>query len=854
MTRYLNKRQICKLLRKLNVEHNEADKYNDLKRMLFNEIPNYSGKKKFDNIKSYIKDEIIPQRIQNIADDLDIFNNYQPPQQLQQITPAALTITDNILHQVNDMNDFQADLSGTDAQTQEAYFLGLIQAFRTMKLQFGSKYLVLRIKYGDGQEVMRVINGSTLEHLKHLIDVLEGKASDTFEDFSDSDQAVMFGLLSPTSFSLEWFDYKQLQKAFGYFPYYNKIKDLDLSMFGIYHNDEEADYSDNCFILACIHSNLFTKQEIDFMRSMIHTRFIPRDDIKYIAEIMKIQIDTYYYNEKRKKIDKPVRFNKGQERVLRLLIRCGHGMIYHDELVPPNKYEVHNLNTLITKMIEHNELELIGDVTNAEKFMSFDYEFENLDYSSLILKQFKDENKPIGFKLAFASIYDESTNKFKFLSHHQTCSIHANQLFERFPDKTLIYLPNLQNLNAVFINNSDYKVKVSQYRNTIQQIKLYNFIKSNEKAIYLRSFRALTSINSTTDNVFEFTDLVKYVKTELMKQLNININDYSTLPKMSLSAAFKHGCFDGVYAFSGIVKAFAKRCIHGGLIKTLYDRCFEVDDVKCFDINSSYGTSMNTMQGIPKGMPKQFYKVIPSDACYAFIQLNISNIRNDKLGRYGFIQEGVNFVDSVLYDEIVKYVDCDIEIINGYYFYEGFNDKINSFARKLYDLRSIDLLNKLGKNMLSSLYGKSLQSAEQFRIKQVPRAELNEFIAENGNYIYQLTKNKKGNVFTAQLLKSINLNFNIPQFGVQVLSESRKRMNEIINYCNEQDINIYSIKTDSFVIDSDKVKTFEQKYKLGKELGEFKLEYEAKHVKYTSASCYRAELIDGSIRMRGNVI
>ena len=146
---------------------------------------------------------------------------------------------------------------------------------------------------------------------------------------------------------------------------------------------------------------------------------------------------------------------------------------------------------------------------------------------------------------------------------------------------------------------------------------------------------------------------------------------------MSLSAAFKHGCFDGVYAFSGIVKAFAKRSIHGGLIKTLYDRCFEVDDVKCFDINSSYGTSMNTMQGIPKGMPKQFYKVIPSNACYAFIQLNISNIRNDKLGRYGFIQEGINFVDSVLYDEIIKFVDCDVEIINGYYFYEGYNNKIN---------------------------------------------------------------------------------------------------------------------------------------------------------------------------------
>ena len=849
MARYLKKSQIAELLDSLNVQHDNNMKYKDLRRLLFNEIPNYAGKKKFNNINNYIENEIIPQRIQSIADDLEIFNNYQAPEHLQPLAGTASAITDSIVKQVNEMKDASVDLSTTDNKTQEAYFLGLIQALKSLKLNFGTKYLVLRLKYGEGQEVLRSINGSTLTHLQHLIDVLEGKSTDTVEDFTDSDQAILMGLLSLTGFSLEWYDYKQLQKAFGYFPYYNKLNDLDLSMFGIYHNETEADYSDNCFILACINSKLFTNQEIDFMRSMIHTRFIPRDDIKYIAEIMNVQIDTYYYNEQRKKIDKAVRFNKGQSRVLRLLIRCGHGMLYHDELVPKNKYEVHNLNSLLTKMMDNNELELIKDPTNAEKFMAFEYDFENLDYSSQILKPFKDNNKTSDFKLAFAAIYDENSNSFLFTAKLKTKSIPANKLFDALNDKTLIYLPNLQNLNDVFVNNSVFKVKLSIYRKTIQQIKLY----SQFKTIILRSFHSLTSINSTTNNPFEFSNLVGYVKSQLRSKLNINLNDYSTLPKMALSAAFKNGCFNGVYAFSGIVKAFAKRCIHGGLIKTLYDGCFTVDDIKCYDINSSYGTSMNTMLGIPKGMPKPFYKSIPSNACYAFIQLNISNIRNDKLGRYSFIQEGINFVDSILYDEIIKYVDCDIDIINGYYFYEGFNDNINSFSRKLFELRMVEGLDKLGKNMLSSLYGKSLQSSEQFKIKQIPKSELNEFIAENGNYIFEMVKNKRNDSFTVKLLKSINLNYNIPQFGVQVLSVSRKRMNEIIDFCNNNDIKIYSIKTDSFVIPTDKVHLFEEKYVIGKGLGEFKLEYAANHVKYTSASCYRAELVDGSIRTRGNV-
>ena len=102
-------------------------------------------------------------------------------------------------------------------------------------------------------------------------------------------------------------------------------------------------------------------------------------------------------------------------------------------------------------------------------------------------------------------------------------------------------------------------------------------------------------------------------------------------------------------------------------------------------------------------------------------------------------------------------------------------------------------------------------------------------------------------------ISPLNLNYNLPQFGVYVLSESRKRMNDIINYCNENNISIYAIKTDSFVIPSERLNDFEQKYKLGHDLGMFKIEYEAEYVKYTSASCYKADLVDGSIRQRGKV-
>ena len=336
MSRYLNKQQVITLLDDLNVEHNGVNKYKDLKRLLFNEIPNYNGKKTFRLVRNHVR-RVVEERLQEAADFADFFNNYEPPQAPQRINQAALRAKDDIKRSLENHEDFHAALALADNTTQESYLYGLTQALKDANLQFGNKYLTLRLSYGDDLTCMRNINPATLAHLIHLIDVLEGRAADTTEDFTDSDQAVLMGFMSLKGFALEWYDYKQLQKAFGFFPYYNTIEDLDLSMFGIYHNDEEADYSDNCFILAAINSKLFSDDEIDYMRSMINTRYIPREDVKYIAEIMNVQIDTYYYNEERKKIDKAVRYNKGKDKVLRILIRCGHGMIYHNELVPTNK-------------------------------------------------------------------------------------------------------------------------------------------------------------------------------------------------------------------------------------------------------------------------------------------------------------------------------------------------------------------------------------------------------------------------------------------------------------------------------------------------------------------------------------
>ena len=145
---------------------------------------------------------------------------------------------------------------------------------------------------------MRILNNDALQHILHLIAILEGKAADTTEDFSESDQAILMGLIDLKGYSLEWYEFKKPSKAGAYFPYYNLNNDLDLSIFGIYHKGDVINYADNCFILAAINSKLFTLEEIEHMRGLINTRYLPRDDLVYIAELFNACIAISYYNDK----------------------------------------------------------------------------------------------------------------------------------------------------------------------------------------------------------------------------------------------------------------------------------------------------------------------------------------------------------------------------------------------------------------------------------------------------------------------------------------------------------------------------------------------------------------------------
>ena len=76
----------------------------------------------------------------------------------------------------------------------------------------------------------------------------------------------------------------------GYFKYYHKLSKVDLRRYGIYRNASETDeYKLNCLEIALINSGI-PQHKFDKLKTMIKTRYIPKKDIKIIAEQLEIYI------------------------------------------------------------------------------------------------------------------------------------------------------------------------------------------------------------------------------------------------------------------------------------------------------------------------------------------------------------------------------------------------------------------------------------------------------------------------------------------------------------------------------------------------------------------------------------
>jgi hypothetical protein len=291
-------------------------------------------------------------------------------------------------------------------------------------------------------------------------------------------------------------------------------------------------------------------------------------------------------------------------------------------------------------------------------------------------------------------------------------------------------------------------------------------------------------------------------------------------------------------------------------------------------------------------------EIVEVSDCYKFpLIFNAEKYKTEKKKVYSNCPNKSFYLDKrSLLDCIEFYPVFKWKFIRGYYFSDGFNNKINTLIKKLYEKRAEykkakNPLQETIKLLLNSIYGKSILKPIKYQIKFMPSRELTKFVMRKQNQIIEIvedprykakivdyitetlplilddnqvlikkwvntnhpnlihkieslitfklysTKNapnelpkdseeykylkqleekilhvgKHCNVIV-KLIKPIHKHFNMPQFGVSVLSWSKHIMNTVITLAEQNQIPIHYTDTDSFFYNSEDLPKLEKLY------------------------------------------
>ena len=347
----------------------------------------------------------------------------------------------------------------------------------------------------------------------------------------------------------------------------------------------------------------------------------------------------------------------------------------------------------------------------------------------------------------------------------------------------------------------------------------------------------------------------KYREWFLEEPIGLDIDNYITLQSLASAYELKAGCYDGVAMVSGVIQHFINQCVVGGRTMTNSNKMWHVTcKVADFDCCSQYPSSMSRMNGYLKGTPKVIqssqlnYDFLKQQSGY-FVKIKILHVTThrhfpllSKKNEYGvrvfrndLVDEEI-YIDKVGLEDAINFQGIRFSIIEGYYFDQGFNDTINTVINKLYNLRK-ELKEKKNpaeqayKLFMNSMYGIKLLNPIDTDNKVIPFTEWNDYVSKYYNFIKEVIK--VGGKYYVKQIKPIINHFNYVHIGCEILSTSKRIMNEVMCLAEDLDLNMFYQDTDSIHIVYEDVevlaKAFEDKYNKtlqGDDMGQFHIDFD----------------------------
>ena len=164
-------------------------------------------------------------------------------------------------------------------------------------------------------------------------------------------------------------------------------------------------------------------------------------------------------------------------------------------------------------------------------------------------------------------------------------------------------------------------------------------------------------------------------------------------------------------------------------------------------------------------------------------------------------------VDNITLEDLIEFQLIEFKLIRGYY-WDGKRDyRVQQVIKELFNKRKMykeqhNNLQQIYKLTMNSCYGKNLEHPVDKDYKYLHEGdELDKFWLKNYNKIVDDVKIANSDIHAVRTLKPIDKHFNFSLFGIQVLSMSKRIMNEVMCLAYDIGCHIYYQDTDSMHIE-----------------------------------------------------
>lgn len=343
-------------------------------------------------------------------------------------------------------------------------------------------------------------------------------------------------------------------------------------------------------------------------------------------------------------------------------------------------------------------------------------------------------------------------------------------------------------------------------------------------------------------------------------QFKINLDNILTISSLADTYFRNEGCYDDCYKLHGIAQYFIQKTVVGGRCMARENKMYNIDiKLNDFDGVSLYPSAMDRLGkigGYLKGTPKLIKEknlnmgfLNKCDGYFVLIRVKrvgkeqvfplmsyinekgIRNFSNDMVGR-------TMVIDKISLEDLINFQKVEFDILKGYYFNEGRNNKIIDvinycFNKRLEFKKQKNKVESLYKLIMNSSYGKTILKEQNFKLDYVDSEDdMFKTIIKNHNHIMNVEKLHNCDKYLIKSRK-IGGHKNMCQIGSEILSMSKRIMNEVMCLAEDNECNIYYQDTDSMHIEDDKIEKLSDKFKekynrelIGESLGQFHNDFE----------------------------